>query len=225
MSASVRRGVATLTCRVRLRKDIQRNQNHPWEEQPTARVPRVARLLALAHKIDGMIRSEELKDWAEAAWLIGITRARMTQLASLLLLAPEIQENILSCSSAPQKADTTTERNLRKLTSGMDWQKQKSEWAVLESSPSRKRRTAREVRTVTSRSRPTAPLGRRRDRISHTLLIANLSEATKLMAEIERHAESVTALEKQARVPREACVRPCPRDPDREPGATRGGGR
>ena len=54
---------------------------------PTGRVPRVARLLALAHKIDSMIKDGELRDLAEAARVVGITRARMTQLMNLLLLS------------------------------------------------------------------------------------------------------------------------------------------
>ena len=62
---------------------------------PSGRIPRVTRLLALAHRIDGMIRERDLRDWAEAARLIGVTRARMTQIANLLLLAPELQERIL----------------------------------------------------------------------------------------------------------------------------------
>ena len=61
----------------------------------TGRIPRATRMLALAHKIDGMIRTGELRDLADAARAIGVTRARMTQIANLLLLAPEIQEAIL----------------------------------------------------------------------------------------------------------------------------------
>ncbi len=69
------------------------------EGRPVARVPRVARLLALAHRIDGMIRSGELKDWAEAARLIGVTRARMTQIANLMLLSPHLQERLLDSAN------------------------------------------------------------------------------------------------------------------------------
>ena len=61
----------------------------------TGRIPRVARTLALAHRIDGMIRAGELRNLADAARAIGVTRARMTQIVNLLLLAPEIQEAIL----------------------------------------------------------------------------------------------------------------------------------
>ena len=61
----------------------------------TGRVPRVARMLALAHRIDGMVRAGELRDLADAAWASGVTRARVTQIVNLLLLAPAIQEQIL----------------------------------------------------------------------------------------------------------------------------------
>ena len=61
----------------------------------TGRVPRVARMLALAHEIDRLIRAGELRDLADAARAMGLTRARVTQIANLLLLAPAIQEAIL----------------------------------------------------------------------------------------------------------------------------------
>ncbi len=54
----------------------------------TGRVPRVARTLALAHRIDGMIRAGELRDLADAARAIGVTRSRVTQIMNLLLLVP-----------------------------------------------------------------------------------------------------------------------------------------
>ena len=79
------------------------------------RVPRVTRLLALAHRIDGMIRSEEIRDWADAARLAGVTRARMTQIANLLLLAPDIQEAILALPPVFDGHDPSTERAVRSI--------------------------------------------------------------------------------------------------------------
>lgn len=81
--------------------------------EPQGRVLRVARLLALAHKVDAMIRSGELKDMAHAAKVCGVTRARMTQIMNLLLLAPEIQESILDLPPVAKGRDPITERNLR----------------------------------------------------------------------------------------------------------------
>jgi len=71
-----------------------------------------------------MIRSEELKDWAEAARLIGITRARMTQIANLLLLAPEIQATILELHRSSSHSDQITEPRFRQLSHQVDWIRQ-----------------------------------------------------------------------------------------------------
>ena len=46
-------------------------------------------LLALAHQIDRMIRRGEIASLAEAARICGVTRARMTQITNLMLLAPD----------------------------------------------------------------------------------------------------------------------------------------
>ncbi len=105
----------------------KRNQKRPWASHKllAGRIPRVARLLALAQRIDGMIRSGELRDWAEAAKLVGVTRARMTQIANLLLLAPEIQEAVLGAPRVVKGSDPITERQLREIVSEVDWSEQR----------------------------------------------------------------------------------------------------
>ncbi len=100
-------------------------------EAPVGRLPRVTRLLALAHRIDGMITSGEVRDWAEAARLVGVTRARVTQIANLLLLAPKIQEGILSLPSVTRGPDLVTERVLREVASHVDWRAQNMAWIPL----------------------------------------------------------------------------------------------
>jgi hypothetical protein len=59
------------------------------------RVPRIARLLALAHKFQGMLDRGEVESMAELARLGRVSRARVTQIMDLLMLAPEIQEEVL----------------------------------------------------------------------------------------------------------------------------------
>ncbi len=95
---------------------------------PSGRTPRVARMLALAHKIDGMIRTGELRDLADAARELGLTRARMTQIANLMLLAPEIQTAILELSLVTQGRDPISERQLRPIVAETDWQRQMELW-------------------------------------------------------------------------------------------------
>jgi len=95
---------------------------------PTGRVPRVARLLALAHKVDAMVRAGELRDLAHAARVMGLTRARVTQVMNLLLLAPEIQEAILTLPPVTKGRDTVTERTLRRIVAEAEWDRQRLLW-------------------------------------------------------------------------------------------------
>jgi hypothetical protein len=80
---------------------IQRGHGKARVEGPTSPPPApvrrpacVAVMLALAHKIQDAIDSGVDRDRAEAARRLGLTRARVTQLLDLTLLAPEIQEQI-----------------------------------------------------------------------------------------------------------------------------------
>lgn len=72
--------------------------------EPPHRPARVAVTLALAHAIQRAIDSGEIRDQAEAARRLGVTRARMTQILDLTLLAPDIQEQILSSSEFAGRA-------------------------------------------------------------------------------------------------------------------------
>lgn len=63
--------------------------------EPVRRPVRVAVMLALAHKIEDTIDRGVVRDRAEVARRLGLTRARLTQLMDLTLLAPDIQEQIL----------------------------------------------------------------------------------------------------------------------------------
>lgn len=94
-------------------------------EATTGRVPRVVRLLALAHKVDDMIRAGKLKDLADAARACGVTRARMTQIMNLLLLAPEIQEQLLRWPPVTEGRDPVTERALRPVAAESAWERQR----------------------------------------------------------------------------------------------------
>ena len=94
----------------------------------TGRVPRVARQLALAHRIDGMIRNGDLRDLADAARAVDVTRARMTQIMNLLLLAPEIQEAILDLPLVTNERDSVSERAMREIVAEPDWNRQLELW-------------------------------------------------------------------------------------------------
>ncbi|MCP3937969.1 MAG: hypothetical protein GY708_21685 [Actinomycetia bacterium] len=98
------------------------------DSAPSGRVPRVARMLAMAHKVDAKIRAGELRDLADAARAMELTRARVTQITNLLLLAPEIQMEILELPLVEQGRDPISERQLRPIVAEPDWQRQMELW-------------------------------------------------------------------------------------------------
>ena len=84
-------------------------------------IPRIARLMALAIRLDGLIREQTLPDYATVARRGRVTRARMTQLMKLLHLAPDLQEQILFL----QPSSCLTERHLRPIVRQIDWHEQR----------------------------------------------------------------------------------------------------
>src|SRR5579864_621420 len=60
-----------------------------------SRIPRIKRLMALAIKFQDMVDRGEVRDYADLARLGYVSRARVTQIMNLLLLAPDIQAQLL----------------------------------------------------------------------------------------------------------------------------------
>jgi len=94
-----------------------------------SRVPRVARLMALAIHFDGMLRKGVVAGQSELAEICNVTQPRMTQIMNLLHLAPDIQEDLLHLSTIDRGRDTITERDLRPLTAQHSWARQRDLWA------------------------------------------------------------------------------------------------
>ena len=110
----------------RTRKELRDGDAAP--EPPEGRVPRVARLMALAIRLDGLIRDGVVVDQAEIARLCHVTRARLTQIFNLLYLAPDIQEALLHLPPTKRGRDAVTERDLRPIAAIFDWRKQRRQW-------------------------------------------------------------------------------------------------
>lgn len=93
-------------------------------------VPRVARVLALAHHFDTLIEQGMVKDYAEIARLAQMTRARVTQIMYLKYLAPDIQERIALLPQSHGK-DPISEKELRRIAMIPDWVMQRRQWQGL----------------------------------------------------------------------------------------------
>lgn len=92
------------------------------------RVPRIARLLALAHRFDALIAEGKVRDYADLARLGHVTRARVTQITNMLGLAPDMQEEILCSSPTVAGDDWVTERQIRQVAAELDWVRQRVLW-------------------------------------------------------------------------------------------------
>ena len=76
---------------------------------------RVAQMLSLAHHVERLIEAGELTSYTEAASSLGLTRARLTQVMNLMLLAPEVQERVFG------REVGMAERSLRRVVSEPLW--------------------------------------------------------------------------------------------------------
>jgi len=100
----------------------------PVRDLPTERIPRVSRLMALAIHFDNLIRAGGIVDYADLAVLGHVSRARVTQIMNLLLLAPDIQEDLLFLPAVSTGPDPITERDLRPVVAQIGWPQQRLVW-------------------------------------------------------------------------------------------------
>lgn len=91
---------------------------------------RIARQLALAHALQRRVDAGEFTDYAAMARALGFTRARISQIMDLLLLAPDIQAQILRIEVEPG-VQPLAERALRKVLRSPVWEEQRREWASI----------------------------------------------------------------------------------------------
>ncbi len=107
---------------MKIKVKLPKRPKEPAPPPPDSPKPptRLARMLALAHLIERKVESGELKDYAEAARTLGISRARMTQVMNLLVLSPEIQERVLIGN------DRVSERGVRSIFHNAEWKRQKT---------------------------------------------------------------------------------------------------
>ena len=82
-------------------------------------------MLALAHKLQRAIDCGEYESRAALSRAYGLSRARITQLLDLLLLAPDIQERVLFLESVDGR-EVVGERALRRLLAAEGWAGQRA---------------------------------------------------------------------------------------------------
>jgi hypothetical protein len=96
-------------------------------KQASTKLPRITRLLALAHHLQGLLDQGVVRDYADIARLTNLSRARVTQIMNLMLLAPQIQEEILS--AGPNRS--LKEHAIRMVLKTVVWEEQAIIWGKL----------------------------------------------------------------------------------------------
>jgi hypothetical protein len=97
----------------------------------SARVPRIARLLALAWRVEGLVRSGTVASYAMAAKLGHVSQARMSQILGLMNLAPDLQEHLLFLQRPARGRQALTLRQVLHVAAALDWHKQRRRWRKL----------------------------------------------------------------------------------------------
>ena len=98
---------------------------------PSSRVPRIARLLALAWHVDELVRSGTVSSYAAAARLGHVSRARLSQILSLLNLAPDLQEQLFFLQRPARGRQALVLRQVLTVAAALDWQEQRRRWRRL----------------------------------------------------------------------------------------------
>ena len=98
---------------------------------PPGRVPRVSRLMALALRLDELVRTGQVASYSTLAALGHVTRARISQIVSLLHLAPDIQEALLFLPPTLRGRDAIILADLMPIAACIDWRKQRRLWRRL----------------------------------------------------------------------------------------------
>lgn len=116
--------------RLELRDGVE--PSPPVDRAPPPPTPsRIARLVALSQRIEALVRGGAFSDYAQLAVAAGLTRARVSQITDLALLAPDIQEELLEMTREPTGRERIGERHLRGLVREPDWAKQRRIFAEL----------------------------------------------------------------------------------------------
>jgi hypothetical protein len=87
--------------------------------------------MALALRFEKLLREGVVGDFSELARLGHVTPARISQVMSLIHLAPDIQEAILFLPRTEKGRDPIILRDLLSIAATVDWKMQRKTWARL----------------------------------------------------------------------------------------------
>lgn len=109
------------------RKRIDR-EPRPKTTVTVGRIQRISKLMALAIHFQELLQDGVVEDQSDLARLSHVTQPRITQIMNLLLLAPEIQEEILHLPKVSEGKDPIHEKLVRPVAAEVCFLKQSEMW-------------------------------------------------------------------------------------------------
>lgn len=100
----------------------------PAPNTPPGKIPRISRLMALAIHCQELLRTGQIPNQSALANHAQITPARLTQILTLLNLAPDIQEHLLFLPMTTTGRGELQEKDIRKIAMELDCKKQRVIW-------------------------------------------------------------------------------------------------
>ena len=97
----------------------------PSRSESPPQAPHIARLMALAIRLEHLIETGQIANHAEIARAASLTRARVTQILNLANLAPDIQQTVLELADHPSEGTRLKEADLRHYSQIHSWEKQR----------------------------------------------------------------------------------------------------
>ena len=98
------------------------------DELPKGRLPKVTKLMALAIRFEELLADEVVADYADLARLSFVSRARISQIMNLRLLAPDIQEALLFAPEIRSGRDPISVREMQPIALTANWKHQREMW-------------------------------------------------------------------------------------------------
>ena len=128
--------LATYQCPVPFRPPARKRRTVSQDgEGQTAnaqeRLPRLARLMALALHLEDLIQTGKVKNYATLGRLGHVSRSRVSQIMNLLHLAPDIQEQILFLPAVYRGRDPIHLRRLQSVARIPNWSRQRRLWGAM----------------------------------------------------------------------------------------------
>jgi hypothetical protein len=113
-------------------EELHADERRPHAPMPSTRVPRIARLMALALHLEALVQAGTVSSYAEAARLGHVSRARVSQILSLLQLAPDLQEQLLFLQRPAHGRESWPLRHVLTIAADLDWSQQRRRWRKLQ---------------------------------------------------------------------------------------------